>query len=56
MLWLTAESSSCMQFSAVVMFSTRPRTGIALGGMHTNPTQPGICAGTVNQINGAPKI
>jgi len=56
MLWQMAESLSCMQSSAVVMFSTRPRSGIASGGTHTNPTQPGICAGTVNQINGAPKI
>jgi len=52
----TAESSSCMQSSEVVMFFIPRRTGIASGRMHTNPQRMGICAGTANPINGAPKI
>lgn len=56
MLCLTAESSSCMRCSEGVMFSTRPRTGISSGPTHTNLIRMGICAGTANPMNGAPKI
>ena len=56
MLWLTAESSSCMRSSEVVTFFTRSRTGISSELTRTNLIRKGICAGTVNGISGAPKI
>ena len=56
MLWLTAESLLCMQFSEVVMFSTPLRTGNSLDLMHTNPLRMEICVGMINPINGALKI
>ena len=56
MLWLTAESLSCMLFFEVVTFSTLRRTGKSLGLTHTKSLWMDDYAGTASLINGAPKI